>query len=1361
MEEGENTQGGGFEEEEYDEEGQLIKPGKKKKELTDVEKTKIKQTIEEMKRNQVQPQKIIGKKDFDKPGFVSNPAKIVYKDFEVGKKMSLTIEIINVSYVFNSFHPQPLDDEIIDFFEIDYQPCGRIPAGISTKMTLHFTPLVNKDYKSSLKLLSETGMCVIPIECYCKKCIIDFQKNVLDYGNVIIGQEINLPLVVSNSGALNCKYTVVDSDKELLVEKNEDEEIDPYADLEASYKDFTDRNIILHKNDFQKDLEKCDTGLLDKIKIKRVEEYKVKLISEAKESYEKELKDKELEEQQQMSQGNATDKNKNNKAQPQKVVKKPQDKNKDKEPQIELVEGIPKERYDELELKVKDYSDNFKIENEEDQKEFDRLLSINKFNSMKVFLLKQIKFQLYGNFNGYSKKNVPFVLNARFIGEFNLNCYLKIEYKEKVEYKEFQIKFTIVDLPIYSEKKIYDLNYIIRNQIFREKIILVNKSPIPYKLQIFFHKDLNDYLELNPSLGYIQANSSFEIWLKLKVDKTVENLVSFFMGQDTDDNIEYNFPLKIVLNNISIPLITVIHFFVTNDRVKISEKLINYGKRFLDESTKVKLSLQNMSHLPMKYGFIMLPKEFNVITNIDNLLSKEKRFVDVIYEPKDGFVGHREGDIFCRVITDELTTQNIKIKYHIELIKPEIVINPKKICFQALPEGEYEELRLTIYNENESKEFDCEFMSPPKCISGLTIMPKVFTIPPKKYTTCVIRYDSAMREYGPYTYEEIEKELGIKLSDGMNQLEKDTEIQGNQNNLLEEKIKTEVDNTLGMAEEAEGGKKGKKGGAADKKQADKKAAAEPKKLDPKKDKKLIEEEEKKKKEEEELKLKEEQLKKEERLKVYNREEELRGFGAETTFKDIQGDRSCHWRFNIPLFYRLHVDKTNQKEINQNENLKVSFIEVHTTTIEKTLVFDKTEIDFGEVSVQTRKTVNLVVTNNSNKTAKLNMKSLILTNCFRIVNAIRDLPPHSSFNYIVEFLPQKDLPYFDDFIIYTEKTQSTVHLKGLGVRPEVETSVQDGIFFLGNSMSNNTIEGSFEIINKSNFKINFELKSLKTGKHNRTGLVPFCYVPYCGEIEAKGKVTIKASFKGDHQDFENYFDFVLVDVPNQKKENKLYIYARCWERQVYWKELTDTLFPDQAFLNQVIEQDVFVSSLLLKSNSKSSNNERIVLTFVPESSITLPVIVAKKENVSPNANKSTPKDKKKAKNAKKVVEEPKNENEEINEKCYKRKIIIGNCKLDDAKLEKNGNYEVFLDKDCPYFTCDNPKGAVNSGQELVITFGYKKPDRDPLIKDIECLKGVGMWVESTNEIKINGGYIEGNTQDNVSVFVVLRAYVEQI
>ena len=49
MEEGEE-QAQNYEEEEYDEEGQIKKPGKKKKELSDYEKFKIKQTIEEMKK---------------------------------------------------------------------------------------------------------------------------------------------------------------------------------------------------------------------------------------------------------------------------------------------------------------------------------------------------------------------------------------------------------------------------------------------------------------------------------------------------------------------------------------------------------------------------------------------------------------------------------------------------------------------------------------------------------------------------------------------------------------------------------------------------------------------------------------------------------------------------------------------------------------------------------------------------------------------------------------------------------------------------------------------------------------------------------------------------------------------------------------------------------------------------------------------------------------------------------------------------------------------------------------------------------------------------------------------------------------
>ena len=1332
------------------------KPKKKKViELSDQEIEKIKSTIEEMKKNKVQPQVSVGRV-YNKPGFVSKPPKIIYKDFEIGVKMSQTITITNCSYSFNSFQLQNLDDDIIDFFEIDYQSCGRIPAGISTKMTLHFTPVVNKDYHSSLKLLSETGMCVIPIECYCKKCLISFENENIDYGEVILGQEIILPLVVKNDGALQCKFTIVDEDKELLTNKEDEDEKEKDNELDSSYKDFIDRKIILHKEDYLND-KGNDDGIIDIIKKKRVDEYRIKVIQEEKENYEKEEKEKQEKLEEEL---------KNNpKAAKDKGKKKP-----GKEPEIELVDGIPKERMEEVEKKVEEFSQNFKIKDEEDQKQYDEMLAKIQFDKMKFYMLKQLRYPLHGQFNGYSKKNVSLILNAKYIGEYSLKCFMKIEYKGQIEYKEFNISFKVVDLPIYSEKKIYDLHHIIINEIFREKIVLVNKSNYAYKLQIFYHRDLSDFVELNPSLGYIQANSTFDIWLKLKVDKTVENLISFFKGQDTKDNIEYNFPLKIVLNNIKIPLITIIHFFLTGDKIKISDKMINYGKRYLDEKSKVKISLENTSLLPMKYGFIMLPKEFTVRLNIDNILSKEKTFVNIIYESKDGFSGHREGDIFCRVITDDLTTQNIKIKYHIELVNPELELKPKKICFQSLPEGEFEELRILITNKSEFKSFDCEFLTPPKCISGLTIMPKVFTIPPKGYTTSIIRFDSAMREYGPFTYEEIEKELGIKLSDGLNQLEKDIPIEGNENKLLEEKIKKEVEDTLNNAEDAEGG--GKKGKKVDNKKDVKKEA--PKKLDPKKDKKAIEEEEKKKKEEEEQKLKEEEAKKEERLKNFNLEDELKHFGAETIFKNIENDRSCHWKFMVPLFYRNHIDKEQISSIDQNNiKLKTSFLEVHTCCVEKTLVFDNTEIDFGEVSVETRKTVNLILTNKSNKVAKLKMKPLILTNCFRIVNAIRDIQPQSSFIYIVEFLPLKDLPYFDDFTIYTNETQSTVHLKGIGVKPEVTTTVNDGILFMGNSVMGNTIEKTFDIISKSNFKISYEIKSIKTGKKNKTGLQPFCYVPYTGDIEPNGKVTITVTFNGDHQDFENYFDFILIDVPNQKVENKILVTAYCWERQVYWKELVDIKYPDNLFLTKVIEQDVFVDCLKLKSTSLSSNNDRIVLIFTPENTIQL-----SKEKSQMSSSKGMMSDKsdskKESRQGKKPTQDEKNkkgkednkigdgvEINEENEKCFKRKLVIGNCKLNDAKSEKNGNYEIILDKDCSYFTCDNPKGAINSGSEVILTFTYKKPEGDPLTKDIKCLKGIGMWVEAKCELKINGGFIQPNMSDNVSIDVILRAYVEQI
>lgn len=107
-------------------------------------------------------------------------------------------------------------------------------------------------------------------------------------------------------------------------------------------------------------------------------------------------------------------------------------------------------------------------------------------------------------------------------------------------------------------------------------------------------------------------------------------------------------------------------------------------------------------------------------------------------------------------------------------------------------------------------------------------------------------------------------------------------------------------------------------------------------------------------------------------------------------------------------------------------------------------------------------------------------------------------------------------------------------------------------------------------------------------------------------------------------------------------------------------------------------------------------------------------------------------------------------------------MIGNCRLEDQKMEKAGNYEITPPANADkYFDCDVPKGTVQGGQDATITFSFAPPQTDELLKNITALKGIGQWVESVWELKLIGGYTEPGSPDPVIADVVLRAYVEQI
>lgn len=91
-----------------------------------------------------------------------------------------------------------MKESIKDFFEIFYNPPGKISAGMSCPITIRFTSQKNEDIEDCLPLLAETGKTnriyfrfnvyvgpvMIPILCTCKKAIARISNPIIDFGNV-------------------------------------------------------------------------------------------------------------------------------------------------------------------------------------------------------------------------------------------------------------------------------------------------------------------------------------------------------------------------------------------------------------------------------------------------------------------------------------------------------------------------------------------------------------------------------------------------------------------------------------------------------------------------------------------------------------------------------------------------------------------------------------------------------------------------------------------------------------------------------------------------------------------------------------------------------------------------------------------------------------------------------------------------------------------------------------------------------------------------------------------------------------------------------------------------------------------------
>lgn len=107
------------------------------------------------------------------------------------------------------------------------------------------------------------------------------------------------------------------------------------------------------------------------------------------------------------------------------------------------------------------------------------------------------------------------------LADINQNLTLFFENQDYTKPIPIKVVGKCVDVPIYVEKEEYNMNVLVYDQFYREKIVLFNRGQNAMKVQLFYPRDFKPYLEFNPTLGFIQGDGRFEIWAKLKPDRSI------------------------------------------------------------------------------------------------------------------------------------------------------------------------------------------------------------------------------------------------------------------------------------------------------------------------------------------------------------------------------------------------------------------------------------------------------------------------------------------------------------------------------------------------------------------------------------------------------------------------------------------------------------------------------------------------------------------------------------------------------------------------------------------------------------------------------------------------------------------------
>ena len=75
-------------------------------------------------------------------------------------------------------------------------------AGIECKITIKFTPQLNHNIETVLPIMTGSGKMGIPVKCTYRKAVVTTKLRVIDFADVLFGEDKEMNIELENEGAL-------------------------------------------------------------------------------------------------------------------------------------------------------------------------------------------------------------------------------------------------------------------------------------------------------------------------------------------------------------------------------------------------------------------------------------------------------------------------------------------------------------------------------------------------------------------------------------------------------------------------------------------------------------------------------------------------------------------------------------------------------------------------------------------------------------------------------------------------------------------------------------------------------------------------------------------------------------------------------------------------------------------------------------------------------------------------------------------------------------------------------------------------------------------------------------------------------